>query len=95
MAMKFVALLAIVLLFVLVQETKVTNGAVNCNPLQLSPCANAITSSTTPSAICCSKLKEQRPCLCKYMKDPRLQKMISSPNAKKVASTCGSPFPRC
>ncbi|CAN4121783.1 unnamed protein product [Withania somnifera] len=95
MAKKFVAIFAIVLFLVLVQETKVTKAAMSCNPLQLSPCANAITSSTTPSAICCSKLKEQRPCLCKYMRDPRLQKMISSPNAKKVATTCGSPFPRC
>ncbi|KAK4376408.1 hypothetical protein RND71_002704 [Anisodus tanguticus] len=92
--MRFVVIFAIVLL-VLVQETKVAKADVRCNPLQLSPCANAITSSTTPSTICCSKLKEQRPCLCKYMKDPRLQKMISSPNAKKVATTCGSPFPTC
>ncbi|KAG9139237.1 hypothetical protein Leryth_011251 [Lithospermum erythrorhizon] len=76
-------------------EIQVTK-AVICSPMQLAPCANAITSSSTiPSALCCSKLKEQRPCLCNYMKNINLQKFIASPNAKKVAMTCGSPFPRC
>nr|GMD18508.1 Non-specific lipid-transfer protein 2 [Ipomoea batatas] len=94
--MRSIAICAILLVLVLgASEVEVTE-AVTCNPLQLSPCATAITSSnTSPSPVCCSKLKEQRPCLCKYMKDPRLQKFIASPNAKKVANTCGSPFPRC
>ncbi|KAI4331490.1 hypothetical protein MLD38_029677 [Melastoma candidum] len=66
-----------------------------CNPLQLSSCASAITSSIPPSALCCSKIKEQEPCLCQYMKNPSLKGFISSPNAKKVAATCGTPFPSC
>ncbi|KAK3017022.1 hypothetical protein RJ639_006533 [Escallonia herrerae] len=57
--------------------------AVTCSALQLSPCASAITSASTPSPTCCSKIKEQRPCLCKYLKDPNLKKFISSPNARK------------
>ncbi|EOY00067.1 PREDICTED: non-specific lipid-transfer protein 2 [Theobroma cacao] len=83
-----------VVLVLLLGKAQVSMG-VTCNALQLSPCASAITSSTPPSPLCCSKLKEQRPCLCNYVKDPNLQKLVNSPNARKVASICGSPFPNC
>ncbi|KAH6802085.1 Bifunctional inhibitor/lipid-transfer protein/seed storage 2S albumin superfamily protein [Perilla frutescens var. frutescens] len=83
-----------VLIVVLLGEVETTK-AVTCNPLQLSPCASAITSSGNPTAACCNKIKEQRPCLCQYMKNPNLQKFINSPGAKKVASSCGAPFPKC
>ncbi|KAG8366651.1 hypothetical protein BUALT_Bualt17G0101800 [Buddleja alternifolia] len=69
--------------------------AVTCNPVQLSPCAPAISSSSKPSAACCAKVKEQRPCLCGYMRNPNLQKFIKSPGAKKVSRSCGVPYPRC
>ncbi|KAI5677463.1 hypothetical protein M9H77_08413 [Catharanthus roseus] len=92
--MKCLAICAVLLLFLAgIEVSKVE--AVTCNPIQLSPCAKAITSATTPSPICCTKIKEQRPCLCNYMKNPNLQKFINSPNARKVASSCGTPFPRC
>ncbi|CAL5372647.1 unnamed protein product [Camellia sinensis] len=35
-----------------------------CNPTELSSCVGAITSNTPPSKLCCSKIKEQKPCLC-------------------------------
>ncbi|KAL3824101.1 hypothetical protein ACJIZ3_020130 [Penstemon smallii] len=70
-------------------------AAISCNPVQLSPCANAITSSTKPSDTCCARIKQQRPCLCGYMKNPYLQKFINSPGAKKVANSCQTPFPNC
>lgn len=82
------------MLTVLASETEVSM-AVTCNALQLSACASAITSSSPPSSLCCSKLKEQRPCLCQYLKDPNLHKLVNSPNARKVANICGSPFPSC
>ncbi|KAL3830870.1 hypothetical protein ACJIZ3_019672 [Penstemon smallii] len=84
----------LVLLVVLLCEFEATR-AVTCNPIQLSPCANAIMSSTKPSAVCCAKIKEQRPCLCNYMKNPNLQKFVKSPGAKRVAKSCGTPYPRC
>ncbi|KAH6810102.1 Bifunctional inhibitor/lipid-transfer protein/seed storage 2S albumin superfamily protein [Perilla frutescens var. frutescens] len=87
------AILAVAML-IFVAEVEV-GSAVTCNPLQLSPCAAAITSSGKPSAACCSKLKEQRPCLCQYMKNPNLQKFIKSPGAKKVSSACRIPYPKC
>ncbi|KAJ9140788.1 hypothetical protein P3X46_031392 [Hevea brasiliensis] len=93
MTMSCVACLVVVV--VLSGEILDVSQAVTCNPLALSPCASAMTSSSPPSAICCSKLKEQRPCLCQYLKNPNLQKLVNSPNAKKVATTCGSPFPNC
>ncbi|CAI0547813.1 unnamed protein product [Linum tenue] len=70
-------------------------AAVTCSPLQLSSCVSAIRSSTPPSKLCCTKIKEQRPCLCQYMKNPALKPYVNTPNARKVASTCGTPFPKC
>ncbi|KAJ4707053.1 non-specific lipid-transfer protein 2 [Melia azedarach] len=69
--------------------------AVTCNPTQLSPCVGAITSSAPPSRACCDKLREQRPCLCGYLRDPNLKQFVNSPNARKVSSTCGVPYPQC
>ncbi|KAL8463373.1 hypothetical protein ACS0TY_034147 [Phlomoides rotata] len=88
------ACLAIFAMILIVGKVEVTSG-VTCNPLQLSPCAAAITSSGKPSAACCAKLKEQRPCLCQYMRNPNLQKFIKSPGAKKVSGYCHIPYPRC
>ncbi|KAL5161260.1 putative non-specific lipid-transfer protein AKCS9 [Glycine soja] len=81
----------VVLLFV--AEVQVSK-AVTCSPVQLSACVSAITSSTPPSNLCCSKIKEQKPCLCQYLKNPNLKKFVDSPNARRVANTCGTPFPR-
>ncbi|XP_038712547.1 non-specific lipid-transfer protein 2-like [Tripterygium wilfordii] len=69
--------------------------AVTCNPAGLSSCAPAISSGAAPSRTCCSKLREQRPCLCGYLRNPTLRKFINSPNARKVSSSCGVPFPKC
>ncbi|CAN6675568.1 unnamed protein product [Malus baccata var. baccata] len=90
-----VGILCLVVFLVVVRETQVGEAAVTCNPMELAPCAAAIMSSNSPTAVCCGKLKEQSPCLCQYVKNPNLQKLVNSPNAKKVADTCGSPFPTC
>ncbi|KAG8373754.1 hypothetical protein BUALT_Bualt11G0058000 [Buddleja alternifolia] len=81
----------VVVLVVEVHETT----AVTCNPVALSPCMSAMTGSSQPSAECCSKLREQQPCFCGYMKNPMLKPYVDSPNAKKVAATCGIAAPRC
>nr|P86809.1 RecName: Full=Non-specific lipid-transfer protein 2; AltName: Full=Allergen Api g 6.0101; AltName: Allergen=Api g 6 [Apium graveolens Rapaceum Group] len=60
-----------------------------CSAVQLSPCLAAITKNTPPSAACCNKLKEQKPCLCGYLKDPNLKNYVNSPGARKTASSCG------
>ncbi|KAI7739979.1 hypothetical protein M8C21_004394 [Ambrosia artemisiifolia] len=94
--MKLLRLVLCILMVVVVINSRLSaEAATNCNPIQLSPCATAILSSTAPSEACCGKLKEQRPCLCNYIKNPRLQKFINTPNARKVAATCGTPFPTC
>ncbi|KAJ8773080.1 hypothetical protein K2173_028257 [Erythroxylum novogranatense] len=82
------------LLVLLMAEAELTM-AVTCNPFQLSPCAAAITSGAPPSPLCCTRLKEQKPCLCQYLKDPRFGSYVNSPNAKKVASTCRASNPKC
>lgn len=87
--MQSVALAAVAMMVVLmVAEVHVTE-AVTCSAIQLSPCLEAITKSKAPSAACCSKLREQKPCLCGYVKDPNLKKYVNSPGARKAASACG------
>ncbi|KAI3412647.1 AAI domain-containing protein [Psidium guajava] len=69
--------------------------AVTCSINELSSCLPAVTSGAAPSALCCSKLREQKPCLCGYIRDPNLRPYASSPNVKRVASTCGVAYPTC
>ncbi|KAM0983537.1 hypothetical protein ACFX15_010673 [Malus domestica] len=90
-----VGILCVAVFVVVVGGTQVGEAAVTCNPMELAPLAAAIMSSNSPTPVCCKKLKEQSPCLCQYVKNPNLQRLVNSPNAKKVADTCGSPFPTC
>ena len=92
MKASYIALFALVVL--LLAEAQVSM-AVTCSPTQLSSCVSAITSSSPPSQLCCSKIKEQKPCLCQYLRNPTIKKFINTPNARKVATTCGTPFPKC
>ncbi|KAG8474514.1 hypothetical protein CXB51_031387 [Gossypium anomalum] len=91
----FVALCVVALAVVLFSGESRTAEAVTCNPTELAPCSAALTSPTPPSSTCCSKLKAQQPCLCTYIKNPSLKQYVNNPNAKKVASTCGVPYPKC
>ncbi|XVF81892.1 hypothetical protein PTKIN_Ptkin15bG0192400 [Pterospermum kingtungense] len=91
----FVAFCVVALVVVVLSGETRKAEAVTCAPTELSPCLPAITSSAPPSAGCCSKLKEQKPCLCGYLKDPTFQQYINNPKTKQVASTCGVAFPKC
>ncbi|XP_010110085.2 non-specific lipid-transfer protein 2 [Morus notabilis] len=82
------------LLVVLLAKSQVSM-AVTCSPVQLSACVSAITTSSPPTQLCCTKIKEQKPCLCQYLKNPNLKKFVDSPNARRVANTCKTPFPKC
>ncbi|KAK9925822.1 hypothetical protein M0R45_023087 [Rubus argutus] len=87
-----ISLFTVVLM--MLAKAEVTMAAVTCSPVELSSCANAISSDTPPTKLCCTKLKEQKPCLCQYLNNPNLKKFVNTPNARKVARTCGTPFPR-
>ncbi|PWA65155.1 hypothetical protein CTI12_AA306630 [Artemisia annua] len=69
--------------------------AVTCNYMELVPCAGAISSSQKPSGACCSKLKEQRPCFCGYLRNPSIRQLVSPAAAQRVASQCGVSIPQC
>ncbi|XP_057968783.1 non-specific lipid-transfer protein 2-like [Malania oleifera] len=94
MKISLVAVVCAVVVLMLMGEAQVTRAA-SCNPVQLSPCLGAITSSAKPSGLCCARLKEQQPCLCGYLKNPSLKQYVNSPNAKRVAATCHVPSPSC
>lgn len=83
------------LMVVLLVGNVPASESVTCQPTELSPCAGCIIGGTPPTPMCCTKLKEQKPCFCQYLKDPNLKKYISSPNAKKVSQACNVPFPKC
>ncbi|KAK2415285.1 hypothetical protein P8452_60520 [Trifolium repens] len=93
--MKMKVVCAMLLVVVLMVEVATIAEAVNCNPLELSPCLGAITSNSPPSPECCNKLKEQIPCLCGYIKNPALSPYVNSPGARRVASSCGVAIPIC
>ncbi|KDP32977.1 hypothetical protein JCGZ_13008 [Jatropha curcas] len=86
--------LVVVVVVVMAFEVRLSN-AVTCSPLALSPCLPAINSSSPPSNDCCVKLREQKPCLCGYLKNPSLKQYVSSPGARRVANSCGVPIPTC
>ncbi|KAH7851158.1 hypothetical protein Vadar_007865 [Vaccinium darrowii] len=79
---------------VILGEAWVAN-AVTCNVMELSPCGDAIRTAAPPSKACCDKLKEQQPCLCIYIKDPKFSGYVNSPNSKKIEIACGTPKPKC
>lgn len=81
------ALLAVVVVAALLAEAPMSEAA-TCSPVQLSPCAPAIMSNKPPSGACCARLRQQRPCLCGYLRNPTLRRYVNSPGAKRVASTC-------
>nr|XP_043612577.1 non-specific lipid-transfer protein 2-like [Erigeron canadensis] len=91
-----ICIAAMVLVIMILGTQPQVATAVTCQVTQLAPCAAAISSSSVPpSRQCCVKIKEQRPCLCQYMKNPSLKAYVSSPNAKKIAKSCGVPTPKC
>ncbi|XP_043694641.1 non-specific lipid-transfer protein 2-like [Telopea speciosissima] len=92
---KMCVVMLLMMMMLLLGEASLSMTAVSCNAIELSPCLQAMTSNSPPSETCCNKLKEQKPCLCQYVKDPNLHKYINSPNAKKVGRTCGVPIPSC
>ncbi|KAK1440619.1 hypothetical protein QVD17_06448 [Tagetes erecta] len=69
--------------------------AATCNYMELVSCADAISSSNPPSGACCSKIKEQRPCFCQYLQDPKLRQYVSLATAQRIASQCGVTLPQC
>ncbi|KAF7112275.1 hypothetical protein RHSIM_RhsimUnG0246000 [Rhododendron simsii] len=87
-------LCALVVVLAVLAEAQVTE-AVTCSPVELRSCLDALTSSQPPTAACCDKLREQKPCLCGYIKNPNLGQFVNSPNARRVAATCGVPYPTC
>ncbi|KAG9450340.1 hypothetical protein H6P81_010305 [Aristolochia fimbriata] len=87
------ALFAVLVMLLVAGEAPLST-AVNCNPNELSVCAGPIFSGTPPSRDCCTKLNEQSTCFCQYLKNPALRPYISSPNARKLVSTCHTPTPK-
>ncbi|KAL4205440.1 hypothetical protein AMTRI_Chr01g114610 [Amborella trichopoda] len=87
--------LVVVVVMVSMANVSIGGCAASCNSQGLNVCAGALFNFIPPSTSCCSKLKQQAPCMCQYSKDPHLHNFIASPNAKNIAQKCGTPLPNC
>ncbi|KAE8668480.1 Non-specific lipid-transfer protein 2 [Hibiscus syriacus] len=76
-------------------ETHWAEAQVTCNPIELSVCLPAITSSVPPSESCCNRLRDQTTCFCGYLNDPALRQFADNPNTRMIARACGVPYPQC
>ncbi|KAI3914590.1 hypothetical protein MKW92_031216 [Papaver armeniacum] len=96
MKVTYTSVLVMAMLSLLLSSQVLVSTAVTCSPVQLASCAGAMMSSSTPpSSSCCASLREQKPCLCGYLRDPSLREYVNSPNSRKVANTCNVPLPNC
>lgn len=86
MKMKVVCAIMIVAV-VMVEMATIAEGG--CNALELRPCQHAVQSNSAPSATCCSRLNDQKSCLCGYLRNPILKPYINSPGSRRVAQECG------
>ncbi|EOA33953.1 hypothetical protein CARUB_v10021448mg [Capsella rubella] len=85
---------AILLIFIVAQENRVA-AEEPCDPMQLSPCLDTIQKGSYPSNLCCKKVREQKHCVCQYLRNPNFKSFLNSPNAKKIATECDCPYPKC
>ncbi|GMI90565.1 Tracheary Element Differentiation-related 4 [Hibiscus trionum] len=94
-ALSAAALVVVLVMVAFSGETRWAEAQVTCNPIELSACLPAITSSTPPPESCCSRLREQTTCFCGYLNDPALRQFADNPNTRQIASACGVPYPQC
>ncbi|KAL8193749.1 hypothetical protein R6Q57_026441 [Mikania cordata] len=92
---RFLAVIAISVLAVALSVSATQTITMKCDPKQLVPCLRPIMSGIPPPLICCSKLKEQKSCLCRYIKDPKFAKYVKAPGAKKVMKICNVHVRKC
>lgn len=59
-------------------------AAVSCNIAELVSCVPAIKGGeTSTTAECCTKLLEQQPCFCEYIKNPECKPYVEDPGSNK------------
>ncbi|KAM7529797.1 hypothetical protein LguiB_033207 [Lonicera macranthoides] len=90
-----VVVFLVALVAMAVGQVAVMEEAVTCNINQLAPCVPAMTSPALPTADCCTRLKQQVPCLCGYLNDPAFGKYAKSTETNKVVKTCKVNPPKC
>ncbi|KAG9130918.1 hypothetical protein Leryth_006692 [Lithospermum erythrorhizon] len=83
------------MLIMLIFANEVKMSIAACNASSLSSCLSTIQKGGSPSGACCQNLRAQRGCLCQFARDPNVSKYVNSPNARKVARSCGVSIPRC
>ncbi|ESQ45733.1 hypothetical protein EUTSA_v10010852mg [Eutrema salsugineum] len=69
--------------------------APSCIPMELWSCLPTISMGGEPTKNCCDNLKEQKPCLCGYIKNPEYSLFVTSPNARKMIDACKIHIPSC
>lgn len=91
----YISALLIAMVLILVTE-KHAAEAVTCSPVALSSCLPAIQNpAQLPTTTCCNNLRDQKPCLCGYLRNPLLRGYVNSPGSRRVSAVCNVPTPRC
>ncbi|EES13181.1 hypothetical protein BDA96_07G001600 [Sorghum bicolor] len=86
---------AVAMLMALAVVVAVSSGgaSADCNIAALASCNAAVIQGAKPTAMCCSSLRAQEPCLCTYQNNPKYGKY--HPNARKMVTSCGMAIPNC
>ncbi|KAI3519312.1 hypothetical protein L1887_08341 [Cichorium endivia] len=62
----------------------------SCSDMELMPCGVAISSSQAPTSDCCTKVTQQSPCFCGYIRDPSYRQFISLATTERVVRQCSA-----
>ena len=85
--------IVVALALAMVVAMSVGGVSANCNIALLAVCKTAVIGGLKPTVTCCSILRAQEACLCKYQKDPKYGMYINP--ARKMITSCGMAIPNC
>lgn len=91
----FVMVVAMLVVLLMASKEVCVMSQQGCDITELRPCLPAVTSPAQPTEICCSKLKSQTQCFCKYLKDPAFSHFATPEVTQKLTTACGIKIPKC
>ncbi|KAH0685455.1 hypothetical protein KY290_016726 [Solanum tuberosum] len=93
-ATSFVAIFLVGAMAFFLGELLVTAQRLQCDKVDLGPCAYAFLENDSPTQKCCAALKEEtQKCLCDFLRSPATVELVKFPQV--VFRLCKIPFPKC
>ncbi|KAM3371358.1 hypothetical protein ACQJBY_018647 [Aegilops geniculata] len=75
--------------FVVVVPLSAVAAELECRPQLLLACDPAIRDGKAPTPLCCSNLRAEEMCICKYRQDPTYRRYIPGPYFPETTTSCG------